>query len=367
MTRALSIALALLLILPVLALAQAGGRSYGAATIAYAPDRWHIEGLAYHNGTVAAGTAFGALGHTPIPVQNVGEASRIFLWDRATGELQDTLVVPGEDTMSMHGVAGVLYDAAGRLYALHFQFGLTRWTEGADGWSMEILTQIPDLPPCWMAPAPCSPTLLDEPPLGNDLTWGPDGALYVTDSHQATVWRIDVDASIAIWFQHADLDRKVGANGLRVSPDGTRMLVAITGPDSISLGPVERPAVVFSIPFPDPSIAPHSVFFTLPNNDLADGIAYGAEGDLYVASNAGNRIYIVAPDGTLLRTIENADLDGDAVMDFPASLGFDGDGALLVTNYAWADGNVAPQGRSVIAIDVGDVGAPVPAAAGIGP
>lgn len=326
-----------------------------AEVVGQAPERWHLEGLAFHNGTVASGTAFAALGD-PLPLQNLGEPSRIYLWDRSTGELEATLVVEGEDTMRPHAIAGLVFDAAGRLYALSSQLGLTRWTRAADSWAMETLAQLPDIPPCAIAAAPCSPTLRDEPPIGNDLTFGPDGSLYVSDSFQATVWRILPDGTVEPWAQDARFDRKFGPNGLRVSPDGTRMMLAITGPDSLTAGPLARPSTVFSIPFPDPAAGEIETFFTLPNGDLADGIAYGARGDLYVASNAGNRIFVVAPDGSVNATIENADLQGDAVMDFPASLGFDGEGWLLVANYAYSDGNARPEGRTVIAIYVDDVG-----------
>lgn len=341
-------------------------RAFGESrVVAVAPAPWHVEGLALHGALAFSGTAFGAEGD-PVPILTVGEPSRIFAWDRASGELAHTILVEGEDATRSHAIVGVKTDAEGRLYALSSQLGLLRFTLEGDSWTQERLAEIPDLPPCALGASPCSPTTDDEPPIGNDLTWGPDGALYVSDSFQATVWRLAPGGSFEVWSQDERFDRKFGPNGLRVSPDGSRMALAVTGPDGAEAGPVSRGSRVFAIPFPDPNAGDVEELLVLPNGDATDGLAYGADGDLYVLSNFGNRIFVLANGTGDVTTIENGDLAGGARMDFPASLAFDGAGALLVANYAYFDAQAT--GRSdVIEIFVDDAGFPEPAPSGFEP
>lgn len=332
--------------------------------VATAPGGAFIEGIAYRAGIAAATTAFGA-GSETVPINNPNVPSRIFLWNVTTGELVDTIDLEGEDTMSPHGLVGITYDAQGRIYALSSQLGLVRWTGSTGSWTQEVLATFPDLPPCLIAAAPCSPTLRDEPAIGNDLTFGPDGALYVSDSFQATVWKVAPGGEVTLWFQHESLDRKFGPNGLRVAPDGRTMTLAVTGPDAATLpAVVDRGSKIFSIPFPDPGAGTLETLWSLPNGDLADGIGYGARGDLYVLSNAGDRLFILPAGGGEPRVVDNADLTGEGAMDFPASLAFDGAGNILVANYAYAK-RAFPERHTVLAIFVDDVGPPPTTAPGL--
>lgn len=324
-----------------------------------AGDSSYIEGIAYDGTDVYAGAAFGSTGSFA-PLTNFGVPSRIFSWNRVTGVPNEPIVIAGEDTASVHGVAGLKFDASARLYALSDQLGLLRFTRGqAGGWSQELIVQIPDIAPCTIAAAPCSPTLTDRHPLGNDMTWDNDGNLYVSDSSQASIWKVTPAGAISQWFASPVVDRQFGANGLRIGPDGTFMAIAITGPDSGTYGPVERASKVIAVPFPNPSAGPIRDLLVLPNGETTDGIAYGASGDLYVLDNIGNKIFIARASGGV-DVVSNDDLTGTGRMDFPASLVFDGAGALLITNYAWFDGNLPGGSRSVVDVWVDDVGQPEP-------
>lgn len=337
---------------------------YDARILATAPAGFYYEGITYDRGRVFAGTAFGATGQFA-PITGLNEPSRVFVYARATGELLSEILFEGEDTTQPHAAVGLKTDASARLYALSSQLGLLRFTEGADGWMQETVVQLPDLAPCSpLAGAPCSPTLDDDPAIGNDMTWDAAGNLYISDSFQATVWRLAPNGTLEIWAQDARFDRAFGPNGLRVSPDGTRMGLAVTGPDSIGeLGPLDRASKVFLIPFPDPSAGDIETLLTLPVGEFADGLVYGENGDLYVLSNSGNKIFIVSPTGETT-ILTNDELSGDGVMDFPASAVFDGAGALLIANYAYADGQVEERRRTVVDLWFDDRGRPEPSAAG---
>ncbi|HVE97822.1 MAG TPA: hypothetical protein VNA12_01430 [Mycobacteriales bacterium] len=335
-------------------------RMHHARILASVPagDRGYIEGIAYDGTDVYAGTGFGSTG-TGAPLTNRGEASRIFSWNRVTGVPTGTIVLGGEDTSVEHGITGIKFDAQGRLYALSNQLGLVRFTRNRDKkWHQENLVQLPDLAPCAVSTAPCSPTLTDRRGLGNDLTWGPDGRLYISDSFQSTIWKVTLGKArptIEPWFQSAAFDRVFGANGLRVGPGGRFMAVAITGPDTATVGPIDRASRVIAVPFPDPSAGKVTDLLVLPNDATTDGLAYGARGDLYVLSNNANRIYIRRSSGAV-EVVTNDDLTGGGKMDFPASLAFDRKGALLICNYAWFDGQTPLGSRSVIDVWVNDVG-----------
>lgn len=333
---------------------------YDARVLGAVPDgdRGYIEGIAFDGTDVYSGTAFGSTG-TLIPVTSLGVPSRIFSWDRATGAPRAPIVVAGEDTTTEHGIVGLKFDAQGRLYALSNQLGLLRFTRGGDAWQQEQVVELPDVAPCAVSAQPCSPTATDRPPLGNDMTWDADGNLYISDSFQASIWKVTPDGTITQWFASPTIDRTFGANGLRVGPDGTFMAVAITGPDSGTFGPVERASKVIAVPFPDPSAGTIRDLLVLPNGETTDGIAYGASGDLYVLDNAGNKTFVARADGTV-DVISNDDLSGAGRMDFPASLVFDGDGALLIANYAWLDGQLPQGSRTVIDVWVNDTGMPEP-------
>jgi hypothetical protein len=60
--------------------------------------------------------------------------------------------------------------------------------------------------------APCSPTVLDLPPLPNDIAFAPNGDAYVTDSMQATIWRVPKGGGAPkVWYQQASSPRPTSA------------------------------------------------------------------------------------------------------------------------------------------------------------
>lgn len=332
-----------------------------ARVVALAPGKFHPEGIALLGDEVFAGTAQGMSGSL-VPASALGAPSRVFGFDLATGALRETILVQGEDTSQYYGLAGLKTDADGRLYAGAFgdagSLGVLRFTRTAQGWAQETYAAIPDLPTCTLAPPPCSPTLRDRPALANDMTWDAQGNLYVTDSTQGSVWRVPpgpAPRTPELWYQHADLDRMYGANGIRIGPGGDRMFIGVCCPDSASVGPVDRSTRVVTVPFPEPGRGAPTAFVAFGNGEGADGLAFDAAGKLYVVSNFANKVHVVDSDGAVERTITNADLHG-AQMYMPASLVFRPEArSVLLTNYDWPDALSAPDQRGVIEVAIDDL------------
>ncbi|HEX6387942.1 MAG TPA: hypothetical protein VFZ89_00790, partial [Solirubrobacteraceae bacterium] len=125
-------------------------------------------------------------------VNMLGDAlqSRVFEFG-ANGDVLTNFTIPGQDLAAEHGVQVATSDAQGRLVlldrtpsrALILDPGTARITEYA---------RFRELPPCGQVAVgtECSATRGDEPVFANYAAWGPDGALYVTDYHQATIWKV---------------------------------------------------------------------------------------------------------------------------------------------------------------------------------
>ena len=345
-------ACAIAALLALLLAAPSAGAAFGDARI-LAPFPFSPgfpEGVAVRDGRVyAAGAAtFGTTGAGP---------SAVIAYDRASGATVRRYDAIGENTLAEHANSSIAFDGAGRLYVLNTQLGTYR-LDPQTGAQQAYGAPFPDLRPCvpLVIPPPCSPTLIDAPPIPNDIAFAPNGDAYVTDSMQATIWRIPAGGGAPrIWFQ----DRRfaspyIGINGIRLHPDGTRVFL------TVSVDLLGQPSV-YSLPLvAAPNASQLRLFHRFAAGELPDGIAFGATGDLYVAmaSALGSGVMILRPDGTQRARLRNPNLNLLDPYDGPANIAFDGAGRILLTNHAPVTGLVLRR-FSIVDTDVQDAGAPL--------
>jgi gluconolactonase len=135
----------------------------------------------------------------------------------------------------------------------------------------------------------------------NDLCFGPDGTLYFTDpagssrAHRiGAVYAVAPDGAVERLAEGLSFP-----NGLAVTPDGTTLVVAET-----HTGILHR----FSLDSTRHYEELAELITLQPASDGEqevgpDGMAFGADGNLYVAHYAGGCVRVIAPDGTLLASL----------------------------------------------------------------
>ena len=121
----------------------------------------------------------------------------------------------------------------------------------------------------------------------NYPAFGPDGSLFVSDSHGfgdpgPGVWRIDAEGGGELWY-----DRPVVfANGLTFDASGRFLYVAETFGEKVFRIPVRD----------DGSAGEREEVASLPGW-LPDGIAFDAEGNLYVGCYEPSQVVRIDPSG----------------------------------------------------------------------
>lgn len=297
---------------------------------------------------VAGPARFGTAGTGP---------SEIAVFHARTGAPLGTIPIEGEDLAAEHALSGITTDKHGRLYALSTQLGVVRVSRHGKGWIQEAYSDpFPDLPLCHLAKVDeaCSPGSKSLPALPNDIAFDEDGYAYVTDSYQATIYRIPPGGGAPeIWFQSEALAGYfdlVGVNGIRVSPDGARVFFTVSFSAD---APWE--GRIYSLPRTD-APAPEDLVLehVFDGFEGPDGFAFGETGDLYVALAASNQLAVVGVGVGELGRIEPPATSA-IPFDAPANLAFDGRGNLLVTNHALTTGNAAH--FAVLRVGANDAGA----------
>ena len=281
-------------------------------------------------------------------------ASAVVAFDTLGGGIVRVYPTQGENLLAEHANSCVAFDGQGRLYVLNTQLGLYRLDTGS-GLQESYSTPFPDLPACSASAPPCSPTVADAPALPNDIAFDEAGNAYVTDSMQATIWRVPAGGGTPqIWFQDARFDSPfVGANGIRLSPDRTRVFLSVT--TDLMGG-----AYIYTLPLAAaPQAGDLEVFRQFGPGDLPDGIAFGKSGNLYVtiATPFASGIVVLDPAGAEVSRLTNPAGSPIFPYDSPANAAFDGHGSLLVTNHAFA--TMIPTQFTVLDVYVGDTASPL--------
>ena len=305
------------------------------------------EGIATSNGLVwVSGPAtFGTVGKPP---------SKVLVYVAGTGTLFRSWDIKGENLAQEHANSSLALDRLLRVYVLNTQLGIVRIS--LTGTQEKYSTPFPNLKPCGQVAPPCSPTPFDAPALPNDIVFAANGTAYVTDSTQATIWRVPPGGGVPqIWFQDARLaSPSFGPNGIRIDPTGTKVYFTVTED-------LQNRAFVYTLPLvAQPAAGQLQVFRQYTNGDLPDGIAFGRTGRLYVAiaTPFASGISILSPAGGQVTRLSN---QGNPIFpyDSPANIAFNGSGSIYVTNHAFVTGVTNPEQFTVLDVYVADPGLPL--------
>lgn len=178
------------------------------------------------------------------------------------------------------------------------------------GNQMPYSAPIPDLEPCPGSGGDCSMSLPCEafadfgmpcdpvtgrPPLGNSMAIGPDGSIYLSDTWQATIWRVPPGGGMPeIWLQDMELEAPFGVNGMAYH-DGY-LYTAVTGPFGFFGA---KNGTIYRVPVEGGDL---EVFweFDEPFPFGPDEMSFSPEGNLYVTGSLSNMIAKISPEGELL-------------------------------------------------------------------
>jgi sugar lactone lactonase YvrE len=335
-----------LLAVSIVCIAPAGAippRPLGAsAVVSKVPSPGFPEGIAVDGNKMYVAS--------PAQSGHKGDA-HVFAFDTRNGALLRDYRIPASNPITDHGLVGVALDGGGRLYVADIQRGIV-WVDLATG-QTQTYAVIPDILPCSpLTTSPCSPTLTDRPPFPNDIVFDAFGNAYVTDSFQATVWRIPPGGPAQPWFQAMDFDTPIGPNGIRIAPDDTEVCIAVTGP----------PGAIYCVKLVGaPLLSDRRLLHPFPL-DGPDNMAFGQSGKLYVALALSNQVSVLRPDGSEEWCFSGPAIGsgGPVPWDAPAGVAFNNSsGSLMVTNHALVTGLLDPSLFVVFDVFVNERAAPL--------
>jgi gluconolactonase len=138
----------------------------------------------------------------------------------------------------------------------------------------------------------------------NDLCFGPNGTLYFTDpAGSALAERIGAVYAVAPDGSVARIATGLAfPNGLMVTPDGATLVVGETFTGVLhrySLDPARR----YEELAPLATLRPAGEGDVPTNAAGPDGMAFGADGNLYVAHFGSGYVQVVAPDGAIVTSL----------------------------------------------------------------
>ena len=284
--------------------------------IAHVPSPGYPEGIAVHGSLVyvSGPAAFG-----------FADASKIFAFDKGTGALVKTITVQGQ-TRVPKAISCIAFGEDDDLYVLDEEQGVLKINVETGRQSVYAAPFFPVYASAFGPPAPL---------LVNDLAFDKRGYLYVTDSFEATIWRVPPGGGAPqVWFQDSSIDGPFGPNGVRVDAESDRLYFTVTF-DGAGAG------YVYTLPLVDhPTASDLELFHAYTPGAGPDGVAFGKSGKLYVALAGYSQISVLAPDGTEQARYAGPAQNPSGAPDplpwaNPANIAFDErTGALLVTNHA---------------------------------
>lgn len=304
--------------------------------------------LRHRNGRVYAGSYTDPRGdHT---------RSRVFEWSPG-GTLLRSWAVPGQRLDTAHGVQVANQDVRGRLVLLEKSTAAVLTLNLRTG-SFRRHARFPDLPNCSTGAKPCSPSQVDDPAIPNYATWGPRGALFVTDYAQAVIWRIPRGGgSPRVWFRSARLDgTRFGTAGIVFRP-GRRDLL-ITQQTTATDGSLPVSGKLYRLPIRGNGRPGElTTLWSSQPGELPDGFGVARSGRIYLA-NAGltAQLVVLSAAGRELERFPEVPLTGDngsrVPFDTPSNATFHGT-RVLVANQSFAGD---PSHHAILDVEVGEPG-----------
>jgi len=252
------------------------------AYVAPVPSPGFPEGIMVH------GDKFYVAGPAYFPPVGFGT---IFEYDLATGALLSTISLTGEKAPS--GTSNLAFDDAGNLYCIVAALGVVR----IDLTTRQQSIYAPPPPIKYKSSSPDGSYLM------NDMSFDGKGDLYLTDSFQATIWRIPKGGGPMQEWLHDDhlnsffIHNGFGLNGIRIDR-ANQMLYVDQTTDATLTGYLYRIRMT-----PNPTYADLEILHVWPYTGNGstypvgpDGIELSASGKVYVALPGVNQIAVVDPN-----------------------------------------------------------------------
>ena len=317
---------------------------------------WPPTGPTYPEGIAVIGDQIIVSGPANFGTANNGSPSQLTVFDRETGALESEIPLVGEDLSQEHALSE-LASKGPYAYAPSTQLGVLRWRFAGESpvTQEEISTPFcsvtipyPCLQPTDACPADIRPGL---PPLPNGIAVDHDGTVYVTDSLQGIVWKVDPNgasgpATPEVLVCSRSLQGSgqeglglFGANGLVLVGDDLYLTVTFGPVNAMGLPTSQLYRVDIDHPeslelmrtFDAEELYPG--VFVPP---IADGVTYDEETDhlLVVMGGLDAVLELDLDDPDLAEVDRYTRADPDLPFHAPAGVALDEDGTAWVTNHA---------------------------------
>lgn len=329
--------------------AAAGPRIGEPRVFASAPAPGHPFGIAVGDGRVYVTTSAGDFFADPA---NGGhrnsDGERVFTYDLA-GHLVDTVSIATmpDATMGLWGIAldgnpGPRHAA----YVADMNGRILRVPVGTGTGAPTVFSSVPvdtGFAGDWMLS------------MWNDLAFDKAGNLYVPDD-KPRIWRVSPDGTARIWFTDPSIAGFFGFAGGpiggRIDPSGQWLYFSITVSAAYPLeGAIYRIRLVDHPTIDDLQLVHR--FPVVPDQELPQpsGIAFDADGNLYVSLLGPNQVAILGPSGDEIGRISSP------LFHSPWGLAFTGN-TLLVTNGDLEPGD-NPAAWTIVSVPVRERGLPL--------
>ncbi len=287
---------------------------------------------AHTNGRVYAGSYVDSGSTAP---------SKVFEWS-PSGKLLRSWVVPGQVLGEDHGVQVANQTRGGKLVLLETSTSSVLTLDLGTGRVKRVVR----------LPGGAVP---------NYATWGPGGALFVTDYAAGVIWKVPHGSrSPKRWFSSPALSGiEFGTTGIRFRPGSRDLLITQqTAADGASL---PTNGHLYRLPLrADGRPGALQTLWTSRPGDLPDGFGIGKSGHVYVAlAGLANQLVELTPSGTEVTRFPKVPLTGDndssVPFDTPCSATFLGT-RVLVANQSAIAGDASHQ--AILDVEVGETGQP---------